>query len=184
MTKTGRGRHRRRGHDVDSGALLWETSVGLHENDQLTLLPAGETVVAPGTFGGVLTPPAAADGIVCVAVVNAPTSFDPTLPYGLGGSFGTMDGDAVAIDAATGNVVWDVSIPGDPFGGMTVVNDLVLTGTYQGQVIALDRATGETVWTWQAPGGINGWPAVADDLMLWPIGASNPSLLVALRLPR
>ena len=45
-------------------------------------------------------------------------------------------------------------------------------------------ATGEIVWTWKAPGGINGWPAVADDLMLWPIGASNPSTLVALRLPR
>ena len=172
------------GHDVDTGKLLWETSVGLHENDQMTLLPEGETVVAPGTFGGVLTPPASADGIVYVAVVNAPTTFDPTLPYGLGGSFGTMDGQAVAIDAATGDVEWDVTIPGDPFGGMTVVNDLVITGTYQGQVIALDRATGEIVWTWQAPGGINGWPAVADDLMLWPIGASNPSTLVALRLPR
>ena len=51
-------------------------------------------------------------------------------------------------------------------------------------IAALDRASGATVWTWDAPGGINGWPAVADDLLLWPIGASNPSVLVALRLPR
>ncbi|MBY0277527.1 PQQ-binding-like beta-propeller repeat protein [Candidatus Binatia bacterium] len=171
------------GHDADTGDVLWTTSVGVHENDQLTAL-GGRTQVLPGLFGGVLTPPAAADGVVYVAVVNSPAIYEPELSIGLGGAFGTMNGQAVAIDAATGTILWDVPLPGDPFGGMTVVNDLVITGVYQGTVLALDRATGETVWTWQAPGGINGWPAIADDLMLWPIGASNPSTLVALRLPR
>jgi len=171
------------GHDVDTGAVLWTTPVGVHQNDQMTLLP-GPTEVLPGLFGGVLTPPAGADGVVYVATLNAPAVYDPTVPFGLGGSLGTMDGEAVAIDAATGNVLWDVTLPGDPMGAMTVVNDLVFTAVYQGTVVALDRATGSTVWTWDAPGGVNGWPAVADDLIVWPIGIADPARLVALRLPR
>lgn len=171
------------GHDPDTGDVLWRTPVGVHQNDNLTVLD-GPTEVLPGLFGGVIAPPAAADGVVYVATLNAPAVYQPEVPFGLGGSFGTMDGQAVAIDAATGEILWDVPIPGDPFGGMTVVNDLVFTGTYQGQVIAYDRRNGAMVWTWDAPGGINGWPAVADDLLVWPIGAANPSVLVALRLPR
>ena len=73
-------------------------------------------------------------------------------------------------------------MPGDPTGGATVVNDLVLTATLQGKVLALDRATGATVWTWDAPGGINGWPAVAGDLMLVPVGMADTPRLLALRV--
>ena len=170
------------GHDIDSGATLWTTSVGIHQNDDMSL--SGPTEVLPGTFGGVLTPPAAADGVVYLAVVNAPSFLEPDVSTVLGGNLDTMDGQAVAIDAATGAILWDVVVPGDPLGGMTVVNDLVLTGTFQGQVLALDRQTGATLWTWDAPGGINGWPAVADDLIAWPVGLPNPALLVGLRLPR
>jgi glucose dehydrogenase len=171
------------GHDIDTGATLWTTPVGLHRNDDLTSLD-GPTEVLPGTFGGVLTPPAAASGVVFVAVLNAPSLYEPTVPEVIGGNVGTMDGQVVAVDAATGAIVWDVVVPGDPTGGATVVSDLVLTATLQGQVLALDRASGATVWTWDAPGGINGWPAVADDLIAWPVGLPNPSLLVGLRLPR
>jgi glucose dehydrogenase len=144
----------------------------------------GPTMVLPGGFGGVLTPPAAADGVVYVAVINAPSVYVPDNPNSIGGLFGTMDGQAVAIDAANGQILWDVPVPGDPFGGMTVVNDLVFTATFQAKVLAFDRATGALVWTWDAPGGINGWPAVADDVMLWPVGFADPARLVALRLPR
>jgi glucose dehydrogenase len=171
------------GHDIDTGAPLWETLVGIHQNDDLTSLD-GPTEVLPGTFGGVLTPPAAADGVVYVATLNAPSVYEPTVEENIGGNVGTMDGQVVAIDAATGAILWDVVVPGDPTGGCTVVNDLVFTATLQGTMLALDRKTGATVWTWDAPGGINGWPAVADDVIIWPVGIPNPALLVALRLPR
>ncbi len=170
------------GHDVDTGATLWTTPVGIHLNSDGPL--TGPTEVWPGTFGGVLTPPASADGVVYVATLNAPSMLSPNVPTVLGGNIGTADGQAVAIDAATGAILWDVVIPGDPTGGMTVVNDLVFTATFQGKVYALDRASGAIVWTWDAPGGINAWPAVADDVMIWPVGLPNPALLVALRLPR
>ena len=171
------------GHDIDTGAPLWETLVGIHSNDNLTSLD-GPTVVLPGTFGGVLTPAAAADGVVYVATINAPSTYEPNVEENIGGNVGTMNGQVVAVDAATGAIVWDVVVPGDPTGGATVVNDLVLTATLQGQVLALDRKTGATLWTWDAPGGINGWPAVAGDEIFWPVGLSNPAVLVSLRLPR
>jgi outer membrane protein assembly factor BamB len=94
-----------------------------------------------------------------------------------------MNGQVVAIDAATGAILWDVEVDGDPFGGATVVNDLVLTGTFQGDIYALDRATGAEVWRYRAPGGVNGWPAVAGDTIFWPIGLAQPPRLLALRLP-
>lgn len=170
------------GHDIDGGEVLWDTSVGRHENDDLPAL-TGPTAILPGTFGGVITPPAAADGVVYVAVINAPTTLQPDRPGYFGSDIGTMPGEVVAIDAATGAILWDVEVPGDPFGGATVVNDLVLTGTYQGDLFAFDRATGEQVWTWAAPGGTNGWPAVAGDTIVWPISLARPAQLVALRLP-
>jgi glucose dehydrogenase len=169
-------------HDRDTGELLWETPVGVHQNDDLDGL-TGPTPVLPGTFGGVITPPAAADGVVYVATINAPTTLSPDQPAYIGSDFGTMPGQIVAIDATTGAVLWDVEVAGDPFGGATVVNDLVLTATFQGSIIALDRATGAEVWRYAAPGGINGWPAVAGDTVFWPIGLAEPARLLALRLP-
>lgn len=170
------------GHDVDTGELLWETPVGIHQNDGMSL--SGPTEVLPGTFGGVLTPPAAFDGVVYVAVLNAPSLLEPNVSTVLGGNIGTMDGQMVALDATTGAILWDVVVPGDPMGGATVLNDLVLTGTFQGKGYGFDRKTGATVWTWNAPGGINSWPSVAGDTIVWPIGVPNPAQLVALRLPR
>jgi hypothetical protein len=32
----------------------------------------------------------------------------------------------------------------------------------------------------EAPGGINGWPAVSGDLLIWPVGLSDPAMLLAL----
>ena len=115
----------------------------------------------PGTYGGVLTPPATADGVVYVATLNAPATLEPDKTAYFGGSIGTQDGEVVAIDAATGKHRWDTKVPGDPMGGATVVNDLVLTGTYQGQLVALDRATGASsppsTWATASPDGLRGW---------------------------
>lgn len=180
VVATGKG-GRVLGHDRDTGELLWETPVGRHENDDLLEL-TGPTDVWPGTFGGVLTPPAHADGVVFVATLNAPTTLSPDVPAYIGSRIGTAPGQVVAIDAADGRILWDVEVAGDPTGATTVVNDLVFTATFQGTIYALDRATGATVWTWDAPGGINGWPAVADDLIVWPVGLANPPRLVALRV--
>jgi outer membrane protein assembly factor BamB len=170
------------GHDLETGEILWETSVGVHRNDELEALD-GPTEVWPGTFGGVITPPASAGGVVYVATLNAPTELSPDVPAYIGSEIGTAPGEVAAIDAGSGELLWSTEVDGDPLGGATVVGDLVLTATYQGRFYALSRESGEIVWDLEAPGGVNGWPAVAGDLVVWPVGLAEPSaVLVALRL--
>jgi outer membrane protein assembly factor BamB len=157
--------------------------VGIHENHSLTALP-GPTSVAPGTYGGVLTPPASADGNVYVATLNAASVLSPDKTAYFGGKVGTMNGEVVAVDAATGRHLWDTSIPGDPTGGATVVNDLVITGTIQGNLVAIDRKTGKIVWTLSVGYPISGWPSVAGDLLVVPTGmVASSGHLVAFRMP-
>ena len=92
-----------------------------------------------------LTPPATADGVVYVAAINAPSTLQPDKPSYIGSDLGLRDGNVVAIDAATGKVKWSTTVPGDPLGGATVVNDLVFTALLGGQVVALDRDSGQIV---------------------------------------
>ncbi|HEY3672340.1 MAG TPA: PQQ-binding-like beta-propeller repeat protein [Acidimicrobiia bacterium] len=170
------------GMDPATGKLLWKTAVGMHENHDLTSL-TGPTEVMPGTYGGVLTPPATADGVVYVATLNAPATLEPDKTAYFGGSIDTQDGEVVAIDATTGKHLWTTLVPGDPMGGATVVNDLVVTGTYQGQLIALDRASGKIVTTIDVGNGIAGWPAAVGDLLLVPTGTvGRPGTLLAYRV--
>jgi glucose dehydrogenase len=171
------------GMDASSGQLLWKTPVGLHMNDNLTAL-SGPTEILPGTFGGVLTPPASGHGRVFVAALNAPSTLSPDQTAYFGGTVGTMPGDVVAIDARTGEILWDTKVPGDPTGGVTLVNDLVFTATYQGTILALSAADGRIVWQMQAPGGINGWMSVSADTIVVPVGFAKPAVLLALRIPR
>jgi outer membrane protein assembly factor BamB len=167
------------GLDPRSGRLLWKTAVGIHREGDLPRL-TGPTTVLPGTYGGVLTPPATANGVVFVAALNAPSTLQPDQTAYFGGKVGTMDGDVVAMSARTGRIVWDTKVPGDPTGGVTIVNNLVLTATYQGKVLALNRATGAVVWSYNGPGMINGWMSVVGRTLYVPIG--SPAQLLALTL--
>jgi glucose dehydrogenase len=169
------------GLDPTNGKELWDTPVGRHHNDDLNAL-SGPTEIYPGTFGGVITPPAAADGVVYAAVLNAPTTLSPDKASYIGSELGTAPGEVDAVDASTGDVRWTTKIDGDPLGGTLVVDDLVFTGTYQGTLYALDRGTGKIVWQMKAPGGLNGWPAASGDQIVWPIGLSDPPVLLALGL--
>lgn len=170
------------GLDPETGERRWSTPVGRHQNDDLTEL-TGPTEVFPGTYGGIISPPASADATVYAAVVNAPTVLTPDTKAYIGSTLGVADGAVVAVDAATGAIRWSTAVPGDPMGAATVVNDLVLTALLDGQILALDRATGAIVWRTTAPGGINGWMAVAGDLLVVPVGNADPPRLVAYRLP-
>ena len=101
---------------------------------------------------------------------------------GFATALGELPSQVVALDAASGAVLWDVELRGDSFGGATVVNDLVFVSLIYGRVIALDRATGDEVWSMQLAGGINGWPAVAGDTIVVPVGFAEEPAIVALRL--
>jgi alcohol dehydrogenase (cytochrome c) len=171
------------GLDPD-GTVLWDTLVGMHKNDDVVSFE-GALEVLPGPNGGVITPIALADGVVYASVVNAPETYPSPEQRGSEGGpdYGTFNSQFVAVDARNGDILWDIDLPGDSFGGATVANDLVFTSMLDGLIVALDRATGETTWTYQASGAINGWPAVVEDKLIIPIGYGNPPVLLALELP-
>jgi len=170
------------GFDKSTGKTLWETKVGLHQNDELKELPAGTTKVSPGPLGGVETPMAYAEGVVYVPVINMTVEYTPTEFVGKSFDLGAATGELVAIDAATGKILWDKKIDQMVAGAATVVNDLVFTSTYNGQIYAFNRKTGDEIWSYQAPGGINGWPAVSGDTIIFPIGVGAKPVLLALSL--
>ena len=175
------GKHGRILGFTPDGDLLWDTPVGMHLNDGIDEI-AGEVRVMPGVVGGVITPVAVADGVIYAAVVNAPTIYVGGDQDATGLELETIDSQMVAVDASTGEIVWDVNLPGDAFGAATVVNDLVLTSLLDGMILALDRRTGELIWQHQAAGGINGWPAVVEEYLLLPVGLGPSPHLLAFRL--
>ncbi len=183
------------GFDKDSGQTLWSTPIGLHQNDELTELPLDQstTWVAPGAWGGVETPMAFADGTVYALTANLPspynaTAYDADTPeQALNRSEGgtrmeTGTAELVALDGATGKLLWRHEFDKVAFAGATVVNDLVFTATLDGMVYFLARQDGHVVWQWQAPGGTNAWPAVVGDTIVWPFGLGDSPSVIALSL--
>jgi outer membrane protein assembly factor BamB len=183
------------GFDRDTGEILWDTSVGIHQNDELDEVPMGEEVlVYPGVWGGVETPMSYAEGVVYVPVVNLPTPYTATGHDAADGVEAVTNasgrtqlpegtGEFVAIDVSTGEIVWTVEVPVPPFGGATVVNDLVFFTTFDGMIYALDREDGSEVWSMLAPNGIIAWPAVAGDTIVFAAGVGEEPQVFALRLP-
>jgi plastocyanin len=156
--------------------------VGEHMNDELQDIPEGETVeVLPGVLGGVETHMAYHDGTVFVPLLNRSTTYSPTEQVE-SEPFDEANGELIALDAETGDMVWSAEQPAVNFGAATVVNDLVFTADFNGMVYAYDIETGDEVWTMQLPAGINGWPAVVGDTIYWPAGVGQNPLMVALRL--
>ena len=168
--------------DRNTGQTIWETAVGSHLNDTLTELPEGITKVSPGPLGGVETCLAYSDGIVFVPVVNMVVEYTPSEFVATSFDFSTATGELVAIDAATGKILWDNKLDSLNVGAATVVNDLVFTSTFNGKIYAFNNKTGEKVWEYQAPGGINGWPAVKGDTIIFPVGMGENPVLLAFKI--
>ncbi len=177
--------------DAQSGKLLWQRSVGIHnghDNDSLyamkheySKLHLPETVI-PGLLGGVIAPMATNGSTVFVPVVNSEVTYTSQ----------TADQEAikgaelVALDAATGAVKWTHKFAEPAFGAATAVNDLVFTTTAAGKVYALAADTGDVAWEAQLPAGTNTGVTVSGDTLLAPAGlpaqAGQEPALVAYRL--
>ena len=155
----------------ETGEELWRVPVGKHMNDDLQELPADEYVeVLPGTLGGVETPMAFADGVLYVPVYNMSSYYSATEMDPTSIDITKTTGQLVALDGATGNVLWDVEQPSGLLAGATVVNDLVFTGALDGVVRAYGTADGTLAWSWQAGAGLNAPFAVSGDYLYVPAG--------------
>ena len=150
------------GINADTGAILWRTQVGIHQNDQLQQLPDDRYIaVYPGSTGGVLTPPAYKDGVFYYVVTNRPTwhrsdgpDFTPQDPF---------EGEIGALDATNGTILWKADLPTYPTGSIIVANDLVITAGLDGLVRAFTREDGKAVWYFQMGAGVNAPVVIAGD---------------------
>jgi alcohol dehydrogenase (cytochrome c) len=161
---------------ASDGKQLWKLSVGKHQND-VGPLPKKPVTIFPGLFGGVETPMALADNRLFVPWDDLPSNIGATGFGGNPAAFGFKKGRGglTAVDAATGKVLWQRTLPSLADGGATVANDVVFTSTFAGTTYALDTRTGKTLWTAQAPAGINSFPAIDGDTLI--VGAATTGFL-------
>ncbi|MBM3707872.1 MAG: hypothetical protein FJW69_05980 [Actinobacteria bacterium] len=168
--------------ETSDGKIIWETSVGIHENDELKELPEGTTRVYPGPLGGVETCIALSDEILYIPVVNLFADYTPESMDVSTFDIGAGTGELVALDLKNGKEIWKREFNSINIGAATVVNDLVFTSIFDGMIYAFDKKTGNEAWKYQAPGGINGWPAVSNDMILFPVGLGPEPKLLAFKL--
>jgi outer membrane protein assembly factor BamB len=181
--------------NADTGKLLWKKPVGKHNghdnDDRLAALgkfnPKLPYVYFPGILGGVETNMAVADGVVYVPIVNLAAKFTSrTQKIAANAPYSTGKGELVALDLATGKVLWDRKLPQMAFGDATVTNDLVFTTTYDGKVIALSRSTGAIVWQEQLSAGTNSAVSINGDMLItaasFPTGKGQKPEIVAYSL--
>jgi outer membrane protein assembly factor BamB len=183
-----------------NGKLIWKIPVGDHngrDNDSRKALesPGSVTItppieVQPGVYGGVETNMAYKDGVVYAAIANLATTLGD-LDVNYGGATGTFDfegntGEMLAIDVATGRVLWTTTLPAMALGAATISNDLVFTTTFDGAVVALSRADGSIVWKGTLPARTNAPLTIAGDMLItaasYPAEAGQRAQIVAYRL--
>lgn len=160
--------------DAETGRLLWKRSVGLHNghDDDFVRAMHGdysnigyERRILPGDQGGVETQMASDGRTVYVPVNNLYAIFhSQTLPELQDLMEGT--GEVVALDIASGRVLWDRRLPHGMYGGATITNDLLFTSTYEGTLYALDRRSGRIAWTSRLPAGSIAPVSISGDTVL------------------
>jgi outer membrane protein assembly factor BamB len=164
--------------DPKSGKVVWQRAVGKHNghDDDGLLAMRGESskiktgTVYPGDLGGVIAPMSTDGSTVFVPVVNLPIEISNGSELSEGG---TPGGEVVALDVATGKVMWKEQLAGPAFGATTVVNDLVFTTTYEGSLSAFDAKSGQVIWRQTLPAGTNSGVMVSGDTLVAPAGVAG-----------
>ena len=180
--------------DAEDGALVWKTKVGVHNghDDDGTLALRHKLklhfplTVEPGIVGGVETNMALADSVLYVPVANLASEWK-TRTTGLGSAnFAAGTGEMLALDLATGRVLWDTKLQQMPDGNATVANDLVFTTTFDGYLIAFARSDGRIVWKKKLPAFTNAPVAIVGDTLItaasFPGGKGQTTEVIAFRL--
>jgi len=125
---------------------------------------------------------------VFAAVNNLPSRFKDqlqahaTFPI----PFNKGTGEIVALNQATGKIVWDTKLPSSPYGAVSLTNDVAFTTTFDGTVYALGTKDGKILWKGKLPAGTNTPVAVAGDTVItagsFPQSKTQKASIVAYRL--
>jgi outer membrane protein assembly factor BamB len=162
--------------DAKTGKPVWKRPVGVHnghDNDPVYAM-RGEysklktpATVFPGQLGGVIAPMATDGKTIFVPVVNH--SMTVASPSELTESSAST-GELVALDVASGKVLWKKKLAQAAYGAPIVVNDLVFATSFEGSVYALETASGGEVWQTALPAGTNAGVMIDGDTMIAPAG--------------
>jgi polyvinyl alcohol dehydrogenase (cytochrome) len=144
--------------DPDTGAVVWETQVG------------------PGSAFGGLEFGSSTDGSrIYVAEANGNQT-----PWELIDGSTVTSGFWAALDAASGQILWETPDPTTPYkigdtGPVTGANGVVYACSMdaQGHMFAMDGATGEILWSFPSGGSCNAGAAISNGMVFWGSGYSE-----------
>ncbi len=142
--------------DADTGAVVWGTRVG-----------------PGGVGGGLMWGSAMADGRIYSALANF-----HRLPYTLPSGETSSWGNFTAMDAATGQILWQTPDPvvgAQDLAPVTTANGVVFgcSSDPLGHMYALDAQTGAVLWSFASGGTCNSGAAVVNGTVYWGSGYSN-----------
>ncbi len=127
---------------------------------------------------------AANETTLFVPVVNSPVVVSKGVGLSQAGAEST--GELVAIDIASGKIVWNAEFESPAYGSPTAVNDLVFATSFDGIVHALDAKTGGEVWQGALPAGTNSGVSISGDTVVaaagLPLAEGQKAQIVAYRL--
>jgi polyvinyl alcohol dehydrogenase (cytochrome) len=145
--------------DAATGKVVWATQVG-----------------PGGIFGGIEWGSSVADGHVYVALANS-AHIPVTLTRAAPGSATTISGGFwAALDAATGQVLWQSADPAGPtfgdIGQTATANGVVYAGSSDpaGHVFAMDARTGEIKWSFATGGSVASGASIVNGTVYWGSG--------------
>jgi len=145
--------------DDATGKVVWATQVG-----------------PGGIFGGIEWGSSVADGRVYVAESNSGHGATTLTHPSPGSASSTSGGFWEALNAATGEILWQTPDPAGPtFGdiGQTATsNGVVYAGSSDaaGHVYALNGATGKIKWSFATGGSIGSGASIVNGMVYWGSG--------------
>jgi len=139
--------------DPDTGNIVWRTPVG------------------PGsTFGGVEWGTATDGQRIYVAIANFDRKSYTLTPSGQTITWGAYS----ALDAATGQILWQTPDPAGsfPLGAVTIANGVLYAESIasQGPLYAFNAASGALLWSFESHGSAMAGAAVVDGTVYWGSG--------------
>ena len=153
----------------DNGTIVWSTQVG------------------PGsTLGGLQWGSAVDEKRIYTAVSNF-YYIPHTMTTGPGNGTTVYGGFWAALDAATGERIWENAGTNPPatggfpgavasnMGMVSVANGVMFAGAMDamGTMYAFEASTGKKLWSFESGGSVNSGPAIVDGTVYWGSGYSN-----------
>jgi polyvinyl alcohol dehydrogenase (cytochrome) len=149
--------------DPDSGAVVWETQVG-----------------PGGTLGGLEWGSATDGSRIYVAVSNTNHASWTLVNNGQPTNTTVTGGFWSALDAATGEILWQTADPNGAVdtGPVTGANGVAYACSMDptGIMYAMDAASGNILWQFTSGGSCDSGAAVANGMIFWGSGYSNLNL--------